>query len=173
MFSMNNQLSIRHAEEKDLTSILSIYNQGIEDRIATLETDAKDSAFINQWFQNHGERFPILVAESNGNLVGWGSLNPFNPRKAYDGVADLSIYIERESRGKGIGNALLKAIENEAIQHQFHKIVLSTFPFNLLGQSLYERLGYREVGTYKNQGIIDGKYVDVMIMEKLLASKDR
>ncbi|MFZ3591307.1 GNAT family N-acetyltransferase [Bacillus sp. DJP31] len=127
--------------------------------------------YINQWFQNHGGRFPVLVAELNGNLLGWGSLNQFNPRKAYNGVADLSVYIKREFRGKDIGKSLLKELEILAIQHGFYKIVLSTFPFNRLGQSLYERVGYRVVGTYKNQGILDGEFVDVMIMEKFLVKK--
>ncbi|MCH1627434.1 arsinothricin resistance N-acetyltransferase ArsN1 family A [Fredinandcohnia quinoae] len=159
---------IREANIKDLISILSIYNQGIEDRIATLETEPKDMSYIKDWFEQHQERYKIIVAEQEGKLSGWSSLNPYNNRCAYAGVADLSVYIAREYRGKGIGGLLLTEIEKIAIENDFHKIVLFTFPFNMSGQGLYKKKGYREVGIFKNQGILDGKYVDVMTMEKLI-----
>jgi L-amino acid N-acyltransferase YncA len=106
--------------------------------------------------------------EKNNEIVGWASLNPYSHRCAYRFVADLSIYIKRDYRGQGIGKQLLSGIENIAIQNQFHKIVLLTFPFNEAGQKLYRNLGYREVGTFMEQGELDGKRVDVMAMEKIL-----
>lgn len=159
---------IREALSKDISSILSIYNEGIEDRVATLETETKDLSYMQEWFNNHKGRFKVLVAEQEGNIIGWSSLNIYNNRCAYAGVADLSVYIAREYRGKGIGKLLLTAIEDCAKENDFHKIVLFTFPSNQLGQGLYHKKGYREVGIFKNQGILDGKYVDVMAMEKLI-----
>ncbi len=152
----------------DLESILDIYNQGIEDRIATLETETKDFQYMKEWFEQHKERYKVILAEQDGQVLGWSSLNHYNNRCAYAGVADLSIYIAREYRGKGIGSLLLTEIEKVAKQNDFHKIVLFTFPFNKLGQGLYYKKGYREVGIFKNQGILDGKFVDVMAMEKLV-----
>ena len=159
---------IRPAEKRDLTAILAIYNQGIEDRIATLESDVKDIACMESWFAEHGGRYVVIVAEMDNRVAGWASLNRYSMRCAYDGVADLSVYIDREYRGKGIGKQLLQAIEQIAIGNHFHKIVLFTFPFNQLGQRLYRRMGYREVGVFRNQGRLDGKFVDVMAMEKIL-----
>lgn len=98
------------------------------------------------------------------------ALNPYSHRCAYQGVADLSIYIRRNQRGKGIGKALLFKIEKEAVKSQIHKIVLFTFPFNELGQGLYKSMGYREVGIFKEHGKIDNDYVDVMAMEKILTN---
>lgn len=167
------EILIRHALEKDIESIRMIYNQGIEDRIATLETETKDYDFMKDWFEKHTGRYQVIVAEDDGQILGWASLNPYNTRCAYLGVADLSIYISRDSRGKGIGGKLLEAIENIAIENDFHKIVLFTFPFNQLGQGLYKSKGFREVGVFKNQGMLDGQFVDVMAMEKLLAVSDR
>ena len=69
-------------------------------------------------------------------------------------------------RGKGIGKRLLQKIEEVAIQNDFYKIVLFTFPFNVLGQGLYRSMGYREVGVFEKQGKLDGVFVDVMAMEK-------
>ncbi|MCK2002686.1 arsinothricin resistance N-acetyltransferase ArsN1 [[Brevibacterium] frigoritolerans] len=159
---------IRVAMETDIDSIKEIYNQGIEDRVATLETELKDQAFMEEWFAKHIGRFKVIVAEQEGEIVGWASLNQYNNRSAYNGVADLSVYISRDNRGKGIGGLLLQSIEKLAKENDFNKIVLFTFPFNQIGQGLYKKRGYREVGVFKNQGILDGEFVDVMAMEKLL-----
>ncbi|MEK4012725.1 arsinothricin resistance N-acetyltransferase ArsN1 family A [Peribacillus sp. FSL M8-0224] len=159
---------IREAMAADIDSIKEIYNQGIEDRIATLETELKDQAYMEEWFAKHIGRFKVIVADQEGEIVGWASLNPYNSRDAYKGVADLSVYISRDHRGKGIGCLLLQSIEKLAKENDFNKIVLFTFPFNQMGQGLYQKRGYREVGVFKNQGILDGEFVDVMAMEKLL-----
>ncbi|MBT2603674.1 N-acetyltransferase [Bacillus sp. ISL-53] len=159
---------ILEAMETDIDSIKEIYNQGIEDRIATLETELKDQAYMEEWFAKHIGRFKVIVAEQEGEIVGWASLNQYNSRDAYKGVADLSVYISRDHRGKGIGGLLLQSIEKLAKENDFNKIVLFTFPFNQMGQGLYKKRGYREVGVFKNQGNLDGEFVDVMAMEKLL-----
>lgn len=162
------EILIRRASLEDLDAIRVIYNHGIEDRVATLEMETKDQAYMMDWFEKHHGRYCVLVAEIVGIVVGWGSLNQYNSRCAYDGVADLSIYIARDYRGKGVGGRLLTTLENLAKENQFHKIILFTFPFNQLGQGLYRKNGFREVGVFKNQGILDGEFVDVMVMEKLV-----
>ncbi|MGZ9817665.1 arsinothricin resistance N-acetyltransferase ArsN1 family A [Peribacillus simplex] len=159
---------IREAMEADIDSIKVIYNQGIEDRVATLETEMKDQTYMEEWFAKHIGRYKVIVADQEGEIVGWASLNPYNSRDAYKGVADLSVYISRDHRGKGAGGLLLQSIEKLAKENDFNKIVLFTFPFNQMGQGLYKKRGYREVGVFKNQGILDGEFVDVMAMEKLL-----
>ena len=168
---MNSQLTTRIAMEKDIGSIRMIYNQGIEDRIATLETEPKDEIFMKNWFEEHQGRYSVLVAEQNEEVIGWASLNPYSNRCAYNGVADLSVYIRRDYRGKGIGTRLLQDIEALAIQQQFNKIILFTFSFNTSGQGLYKKCGYRKVGVLERQGYMDGKFIDVMIMEKILIDK--
>jgi L-amino acid N-acyltransferase YncA len=165
-------VSIRESNESDIKSILTIYNQGIEDRIATLETEIKDDTYMRNWFDKHRGRYKVIVAEDKGQIVGWASLNQYNNRSAYDGVADLSVYISRDYRGKGVGKKLLAKLESLAKVNGFHKMILFTFPINQLGQGLYRRMGFREVGVFKNQGKLDGKFVDVMAMEKILLIKD-
>ncbi|WP_226617642.1 arsinothricin resistance N-acetyltransferase ArsN1 [Cytobacillus firmus] len=165
---MIRETVVRLAKKTDLEEIMEIYNQGIEDRIATLETEKKDLSYMAKWFEQHNGRYCVLTAEEEGQVIGWASLNPYSSRSAYDGVADLSIYISRAFRGKGAGEKLLSALELKARENKFHKLVLFTFPFNGLGQSLYKKLGFREVGIFQNQGVLDGEFVDVMAMEKLL-----
>jgi phosphinothricin acetyltransferase len=162
------ELTVRDARADDAAAIAVIYNQGIADRIATLETEERTPEERTKWLAARGPRHPVLVAERDRMVVGWGSLNQFNPRKAYDYVADFSVYVERAWRGKGVGSALLRALIARAKQLGYHKMVLSAFPWNALGMALYEKHGFRTVGIYKEQGLLDEKWVDTIIMEKIL-----
>lgn len=162
-------MEIRFGILEDIEEILHIYNQGIEDRIATLEVDCKDTAYMTKWFADHAGRYRVLVASVEGAVVGWASLHPYSHRCAYAGVGEISVYIRRDWRGQGVGQRLLTSLEVFAKEHDFHKLVLGTFPFNANGQGLYHKMGFYEVGTFKNQGKVDGKWVDVMWMEKLLS----
>lgn len=92
----------------------------------------------------------------------------FNARRCYDHVADFSVYVARDRRGHGLGRAMLSHLIGAARSLGFHKLVLSTFPFNTAGAALYERMGFGRVGVYREQGQLDGRWVDILIMEKLL-----
>jgi L-amino acid N-acyltransferase YncA len=161
-------VKIRDAVPSDAAAIAAIYNQGIVDLIATLETEERTPEERLRWLAARGPRHPVLVAELDGAIVGWGSLNQFNPRTAYDFVADFSVYVERPWRGKGVGGALLRALIARAKQLGYHKLVLAAFPWNAGGMALYQKCGFRTVGIYKEQGLLDGKWVDTIIMEKVL-----
>jgi phosphinothricin acetyltransferase len=158
---------------EDIPSIVKIYNQGIEDKIATLETVLRTTADMEKWFLNRSDKHKVVVITDKADKVlGWASLNAFNSRCCYSGVADISVYIERDMRTKGLGTKLLNYLIEVAKQQDFHKLVLSMFKFNRAARNLYLSLGFREVGTYINQGILDGKWVDITIMEKLLIDSE-
>jgi phosphinothricin acetyltransferase len=159
---------IRDAAAADAGALCRIYNQGIQDRLATLETEERTPDERREWLAARGPRHPVLVAEVDGAVVGWGSLNVFNPRRAYDHVAYFSLYVERSWRGRGVGRRLLDALVARARAIGYHKLVLSAFPFNEAGMQVYLRAGFREVGVYREQGLLDGKWVDTIVMEKLL-----
>ena len=162
-------MQIRDARLDDAAVIARIYNQGIEDRVATLETEQRSSEERAEWLAAHGTRYPVLVAvDGTNNVLGWGSLNVFNPRRAYEHVVDFSLYVAREHRGRGIGDALLGTLEMRARALGYHKMVLAGFPTNLPGKRLYERHGFAMVGIYHEQGMLDGRWIDVMVMEKIL-----
>jgi L-amino acid N-acyltransferase YncA len=167
-------MEIREATLDDAAGIAHIYNQGIEDRVATLETTLRSPEERAAWLGARTSRHPVLVAvrggsEAGGTVLGWGALNQYNPRPAYDHVVDFSVYVAREHRGKGIGDALLGALEDRARSLGYHKMVLAAFPSNAPGMRLYERHGFRTVGIYHEQGMLDGRWVDVIVMEKILA----
>ncbi len=161
-------LPIRPATPDDAGAICRIYNQGIEDRGATLETELRTPEERRQWLARRETRHPVIVAEEDGEVVAWGSLNAFSPRASYRFVADFSIYVERGRRGKGIGRQLLARLVELARGHGYHKLVLATLPGNAAGLRLYETFGFRTVGVYREQGQVDGRWVDTVIMEKLL-----
>lgn len=187
---------VRPATEADAAAICLIYNQGIEDRLATLETEPRTADERRQWLRARSQRHPVIVAEraepeSFSNRpptprpdpagpapiapaptapgpIAWASLNVFNARECYRHVADISVYVERTWRGRGVGRVLLARLVELGREHGFHKLVLSAFPFNQAGVALYEKLGFRTVGIYQEQGLLDGTWVDTIIMERLL-----
>ena len=166
--TVDRTLTIRDATLADAESICRIYNQGIEDRVATLETDVRTPDERREWMAARGPRHPVLVGDVDGVVTGWSSLNRFNPRPVYDHVADLSVYVERAWRGRGVGRALLAALIERARVIGYHKLVLAAFPDNSAGMALYTRLGFTRVGVYREQGRLDGRWVDVVVMERLL-----
>ena len=161
-------VTVRAATAADVEAICTIHNQGIVDRIATLDTTLRTPDDCRAWLEERGPRHPVLVADLEGLVVGWASLNRFNPRQAYDHVADFSVYVEREWRGKGVGRLLLDRLIEGAHDAGYHKMVLAAVAYNSAGLALYSSAGFTRVGIYHEQGQLDGNWVDVVIMEKLL-----
>jgi len=160
---------IRKATLKDAKRIAEIYNQGISEHIATLETTLRDTKEREEWLSQRDSRHPVFVAEYRSSVVGWASINVFNTREVYKYVGDISVYIDKNMRGKGIGKLLLQTLEKKAKQLKFHKLVIAGFPFNTPAVALYTKVGYKKVGIYEEQGLLDGEWVDVLLMEKILA----
>jgi len=161
------QYSVRAARADDADAICAIYNEGIEDQ-GTLETERRTIDERRSWLAARDARHPVVVVETDGAVVGWASLNVFNAREAYRHVADISVSVARAARGKGAGTALLERLVELGREIGFHKLVLAGFPWNAASVALYRRLGFREVGTYREQGLLDGRWVDVVLMERLL-----
>jgi len=161
------EYSVRPARADDADAISAIYNEGIADR-ATLETESRTPQERRSWLAARDARHPVVVVEADGVVIGWASLNVFNARDAYRHVADISVYVARGARGKGAGTALLERLVTLGREIGFHKLVLAGFPNNAASVALYSRLGFREVGVYREQGLLDGRWVDVLLMERLL-----
>lgn len=158
---------VRRAIENDLPAITRIYNQGIEDQ-GTLETELRTVDERREWLMRRQPRHPVIVAVRRDTVQGWASLNPFSPRQAYRFVADVSVYVEREQRGTGIGFALMAGLIERARALSYHKLALTTFPQNTAAVRLYERCGFRTVGDYREQGLLGGRWTDTRIMEFIL-----
>jgi phosphinothricin acetyltransferase len=160
--------AIRRAGRADLDAVRVIYNEGIEDPFATLDLAPKSPEGIAEWWAQHDEQFVVIVATEAGAVVGWASLNRFSHRCAHSSIADLSVYVARRYRGKGIGYALLQRLADEGRHNGFHKIVLHTLNDNEHGKRLYRKAGFREVGIFEEHGLLGEAFVDVVAMERLL-----
>ena len=160
-------ITIRHAMVADAPSIALIYNQGIEDRGATFETEPRTSADIVRRLDD-ARQFPLLVADAHGGVVGWAGLSAYRPRACYSGIAEFSIYLERAARGRGVGHQLLSSLIDAARDRGYWKLVSRVFPFNAGSRALCRSCGFREVGIYEKHGRLDGKWLDVIIVERLI-----
>jgi L-amino acid N-acyltransferase YncA len=161
-------VTVRDASSADLEAIRAIYNEGIEDRVATLDVDAKSRDSMADWWSQHTDRYGVLVATESDEAIGWAALNPFSYRCAHADIADLSVYVARDHRGRGIGYELLAHLTQLAKERGFHKIVLHALNVNEHGKALYRKAGFNEVGIFREHGRLDGRFVDVVAMELLL-----
>ena len=163
---------VRAAVVADLPAITRIHNEGIEDRIATLDMEPYTVEEKAEQFALMTPRDPTLVAETGGEVVGWASLHPFSSRKGYWGVKELSVYVARPWRYQRIGARLLVELLERAKALGIYKVILNVLPSNRPALALYRQMGFREVGVYRNQGRIDGKWTDILVMEKHLELED-
>ncbi|MGA2663325.1 MAG: arsinothricin resistance N-acetyltransferase ArsN1 family A [Nitrososphaerales archaeon] len=169
-------VEIRRADLSDSPAIAEIYNQGIESRQATFETEPRDEAAIRRWFLEHDRRHPVLVAvlevgepgSSMPLVVGWASISAYRARSCYDGVGEFSVYVRDGYRGRGVGRELLLALIGEARRLGYWKLVSRIFDFNLPSRTLCKSCGFREVGTYEKHGRLDGRWLDTVIVERLI-----
>ena len=158
-------LATRTATPADADAIARIYNEGIEDRIATFETRPRSAADIERWFDGS---HPVVVVESEGEVVAFASTSSYRPRDCYAGIAEFSVYVARTARRLGAGRAALSALIEASRAAGFWKLVSRIFPENTPSRGLVQRLGFREVGVYEKHGQLDGEWRDVVIVERLL-----
>ena len=149
----------------DATRIAEIYNQGIEDRLATFETEPRTTAQILNWFV---EGYPIFVSGEKHSIQAYAIAFPYRSRPCYEGVREFSVYAARDSRGLGFGSAALGALIDEARARGWWKLLSRIFPENLASRRLCAALGFREVGIYEKHGRLDRIWRDTVIVEKLL-----
>jgi phosphinothricin acetyltransferase len=162
---MTGEIMVRLARPDDAARIAAIYNEGIEDRVATFETRPRTASDIEAWFDG---RHPIVVVEDAVRILGFAATSTYRPRECYAGIAEFSVYVAREARGRGAGRGAMIALMEEASKSGFWKLVSRVFPENESSLALLESLGFRRVGIYERHAQLDGVWRDVVIVEKLL-----
>ena len=159
--------TIRSALSSDAQRWAEIYNQGIAERGATFETTLRTTSDFDSKVAAM-DRYPVLVAEQAGVVVGWAALSSYRDRACYAGIAEFSIYLDASARKHGIGRALLAALIDAAEGVGFWKLVSRIFTFNTASRALCAACGFREVGEYQKHGRLDGHWLDVVIVERLI-----
>ena len=155
----------RIATPADAAAIAAVYNQGIEERVATFETRLRHADDVRKWFDG---AYPITVVEVDGEIIAFASASAYRPRDCYAGVAEVSVYVARRARGRGAGRAALACLIDAARVRGFWKLLSRIFPENAASRRLVAALGFREVGTYQKHAQLDGVWRDVVIVERLL-----
>ena len=164
---------VRLATRADAAAIARIYTQGIEDRLATFETEPRTAGQIEAQLAEKGDRYPTVVVERGGAVVAWAGAGPYRSRPCYAGIAEHSVYVARAARGGGAGRAALDALCRAYEERGFWKLASRIFPENVASLALHERAGFRVVGVYRRHGQLDGQWRDCVIVEKLLGEAAR
>lgn len=160
-------VEVRPARPEDAAAIAAIYSQGIEDRIATFETDPRTAADVAPWLAAAPAE-PLLVAERDGVVLGWGRVMSYSDRCAYAGVGEYTLYVAREARGAGVGRLLLEELLAAAEARGCWKVIGLLFTSNEPSIALARRCGFRDVGVHVRHGRLDGEWRDVLLIERLL-----
>ena len=160
--------SVRAATSGDASAIAAIYNQGIEDRCATFETEPRSAEDIRAAMRERGARYPTVVVVRDGAVVGWAAANSYSSRPCYAGIAEFSVYVERSARHTGAGRAAMEALLQAAEERGLWKLVSRVFPENTASLTLLAKLGFAQVGIHRRHGRLDGAWKDCILVEKLL-----
>jgi phosphinothricin acetyltransferase len=158
-------LRARPAMRSDAPAIAQIYNAGIEDRVATFETRLRSAEDVRAWFD---DPHPIVVVEDGSTIVGFASTSSYRARACYAGIAEFSVYIAREARGRGAGRLAMETLIAEATRAGYWKLLSRVFVENGASRGLLRALGFREVGIYEQHAQLDGVWRDVVIVERLI-----
>lgn len=159
--------AIRPAGRDDTQAIADIYNEGIATRLATFETEHRSALDVQAWLLA-GERLPVIVAEEDGELLGWARISAYSDRPVYAGVGEVSVYVAERARGRGLGTALLASLQQTASQLGYWKLLGKLFPGNGASEAMVRRCGWRDVGLHERHSRLDGEWRDVLLVERTL-----
>lgn len=153
---------IRNMEDADLQAVLVVYRKGIETRNATFEITLPTA---EQWDQSH-HKFCRYVCVDNGTVAGWAALSPVSQRSCYSGVAEISIYVDPEQSGRGIGTRLMAHLIPASEKNGIWTLYSSIFPENKASRRLLLKFGFREVGRRERIAQLDGCWRSTLILER-------
>lgn len=159
-------LTIRPARPADAAAITEIYNQGIEDRIATFETEPRVEAQIAEWFET--ALAIVAVEDPDGAVAGYAVAHPYSDRCCYQGVGEFSVYVRRSHRGMGVGKLAMDALVEAARDRGLWKLLSRVFPENRASLALMARCGFKEIGVHEKHGKLDGVWRDNVIVERVI-----
>lgn len=161
-------ITIRHCELKDLTSVTEIFNEAIVKTTSSFFLESRTVDDMKKWLESHDKRHPILVAEIEGDVVGWASLTQWSERAAYNATAETSFYVREAHRNQGVGKQLKRAIIGEARRLEFHTLIARMAEGSDASIHINKAFGFEFVGTLKQVGRKFGRLLDVHIYQLML-----
>ncbi len=163
-------MKFRDALQNDLAEIVSIYNSTVSGRMVTADTEPVTVESRQKWFDEHtADKHPLwIVEDENANTIGWVSFQSFYGRPAYDGTAEISIYLDEKQRGKGYGNIILQYCMDNAPALGIINLLGYIFAHNTASINLFLKMGFEEWADLKNIAVLDGIERSVKILGKRL-----
>lgn len=169
---MDKSISARLAVAADLDSINDIYNHYVMVSTCTYQEEPETIEARRKWFENHcPETHPIIVAEVEGKVLGWGSLSPYHSRCAYRFTVENSVYIHHEHLQQGIGSVILKDLIDRAGRLRYHAIIAAIDGSQTASVALHRNYGFTEVGHFREVGFKFDTWLDVVYLELMLEAK--
>ncbi|MGR6466351.1 N-acetyltransferase family protein [Rhizobium sp. PAMB 3182] len=166
---MSDPLTIRDAVEADLAAIRDIYNHAVEHTTAIWNEVIVDLDNRKAWFDARLKQgYPVLAAERGGRVVGYASYGDWRAFDGYRHTVEHSVYVDKDARGGGIGQALMVALINRATAQGKHVMIAAIEAENRASICLHEKLGFRGVGRFTEVGQKFGRWLDLYCMEKVL-----
>ena len=160
-------MTFRNALQTDLPVIVDIYNSTVASRMVTADTEPVVVESRQQWFDDHSpDKHPLWMVEDGGQIIGWVSFQAFYGRPAYDGTAEVSIYIDPVERGKGYGKKILQYCIDNAGTLDINILLGFIFAHNTPSLQLFTALGFEEWGHLKNIAVLDGIERSLKILGK-------
>jgi phosphinothricin acetyltransferase len=152
----------------DAEAIRGIYNRAIG-TIATFDLEPRSLEEQQQWLALRSGAHIVLVADDRGVLTGFASLSPYRDRPAYRTTVENSVYVDEGHHGRGIGRALMGALIETARDHGFHSMIARIVSSNAASIALHRGLGFEIVGVEREVGRKLGKWLDVVVMQRMLS----
>jgi phosphinothricin acetyltransferase len=164
-----NSTMLRDASAADLPAISAIYNYYVLHSTCTYDVDPETLADRQAWFELHSpDRYPVIVAELDGQVVGWGSLSKFHPRAGYAPTAEASVYVAEGFHRRGLGRTILQDLIERARAARFHTLIGGASADQSASIALQESLGFTRVAHFKEVGQKFGQRLDVVYMQLML-----
>ena len=161
--------NLRLATAGDLLAINEIYNYYVLRSTCTYQLDPETTDARRAWFEHHSpDKYPVLVAEVEGSIAGWGSLSKFRERAAYAPTVEASIYIHDEMQRRGLGKLLLIDLIDRARAAGFHSIIGGASADQTASIALQEAMGFQQVGRLVEVGYKFGQRLDVIYLQLML-----
>ncbi len=167
--SKSSVYTVRAAEDGDLSAIADIYNDAVLNSIATFDTELARLDEYDGWLDERRHPYAVLVAEREGEVVGWAALKAFASKPSYRFTAENTVYVRADMRGKGVGKALLARLLEVAAENGFRTVIARIAAPNPASVRLHRRLGFRRVGVEREVGHKFGRWLDVVVMQRMLA----
>ncbi|HFI0303214.1 TPA: N-acetyltransferase family protein [Streptococcus suis] len=161
-------ITIRNAEIADSGALVAIYAPYVEQTAITFETQVPIVSEFEARIRKVREKFPYLVAEEEGRIVGYAYAGTYYARAAYDWTVELSVYLDQSARGKGIGSLLYDRLEEELAARGFKNFLACIALPNPASIALHEKRGYEQVAHFKKVGYKFDKWHDIIWLQKSL-----